>query len=66
MADVTYIEMLSIAAEEGIDTGYTTPAYFARAGELPLARGGWGLSVDTHSCSAKSPVGDSVPDTKAS
>jgi predicted HTH domain antitoxin len=23
-ADVTYVEMLSLAAEEGIDTGYTT------------------------------------------
>lgn len=36
----------------------TTPAYFARADELPLARGGWGLSVDTQSCSANSPVGE--------
>jgi len=24
IADVTYVEMLSLAAEEGIDTGYTT------------------------------------------
>jgi predicted HTH domain antitoxin len=24
IADVTYLEMLSLAAEEGIDTGYTT------------------------------------------
>lgn len=24
IADVTYVEMLSLAAEEGVDTGYTT------------------------------------------
>jgi len=26
LADVTYVEMLSLAAEEGIDVGYTTEA----------------------------------------
>lgn len=34
IADVTYVEMLSIAAEEGIDTEYTTDDFERDLGQI--------------------------------